>query len=67
MGLFDIRIVAGSLALLCACVSLVYGFTAYEELPKALKEAAWTFFLMFGGLCMLGVLVKVIPMVFGGA
>ncbi len=49
------------LAALCLLVSLVYAMTSCDVVEKTLKETAWSFVLMLGGICILALIVKVLP------
>ena len=49
------------LAVLCFLVSLVYAMTSCDVVEKTLKETAWSFVLMLGGICILALIVKVLP------
>ena len=58
--------VFGCLVVLCFLVSLVYAMTSCDVIDRTLKETAWSFVLMLGGLCILGLIVKVLPEIFLG-
>lgn len=54
------------LVVLCFLVSLVYAMTSCDVVDKTVKETAWSFVLMLGGICLLAVIVKVLPEVLAG-
>ena len=53
-----------NLTVLCFLVSLVYAMTSCDVVDKTIKETAWSFFLMLGGICVLAVVIKVVPLIF---
>jgi len=53
--------VFSSLVVLCFLVSLVYALTSCDVVEKTLKETAWSFVLMLGGICILAAIVKILP------
>jgi len=57
--------VFASLVVLCFLVSLVYALTSCDVVQKIVKETIWSFVLMLGGICLLAVVIKVVPLLFG--